>query len=110
MASQEVKAQFLRSKIAFSPSEIYDKSKLNKTYLDLSKLGIYRFVSFDTKVDSFDNDKINVDILLSKNKKWIFDSGLDGNFTTVRAEGSNLLGTSAYFNLKTEISGRRRSF
>ncbi len=100
LASQEVKAQFLRSKIAFSPSEIYDKSKLNKTYLDLSKLGIYRFVSFDTKVDSFDNDKINVDILLSKNKKWIFDSGLDGNFTTVRAEGSNLLGTSAYFNLK----------
>ena len=111
MQNFDVKPNFIRSMIQFKEGELYNKSKLTKTYLSLSQLGLYRFVSFDTKIDSINNGQVNVDILLSKNKKWIFDSGLDFNFTTVRAEGSNLLGLTAYMNLKNRnVFGGAESF
>lgn len=109
--SSAIKPNFIRSRIDIKEGSYYNKSNLNSTYQNLTQLGVYRFVSFDTKVDSLHPDLINVDIFLSNNKKWIFDSGLDLNYTSVRAVGANLLGTTGYFNLKNRnLLGKAEAF
>lgn len=70
---------------------------LDNTYRGLSDLGVYKFITITPKEDSLRPDIINYDIQLTKRKKWVFDAGLDLNYSTLQSQGfgRNLLGLTA---------------
>ncbi|MDQ3142850.1 MAG: BamA/TamA family outer membrane protein [Bacteroidota bacterium] len=95
-----LKENAIQRRIHFRSGDIYNKSNLSKSYVRLAQLGFYRFISFDTKLDSAQDKMININVLLTPNKKWVFDAGIDFSYTTLRSVSINLFGLSAFVNLK----------
>ncbi len=95
-----IKTKTVASKILFRPGQASNKSLLDETYNQLSKLGTYRFVNIEAKIDSVDRTKINYNILLTPNKKWVFDFGADLNYTSIKTTSKTLFGISGFAFLK----------
>ncbi len=95
-----VKPSVIASKIKFRPGNIANKSLVDETYEQLTKLGIYRFVNIEAQIDSIEKSKINYNIQLSPLKKWVFDFGADFNYTSIKTVGKTLFGISGFVNLK----------
>ncbi|MBK8483995.1 MAG: BamA/TamA family outer membrane protein [Saprospiraceae bacterium] len=95
-----VKLSVISSKIGFRPNTISNKSYIDETYDKLSRLGIYRFVTIEPKIDSLDPTKINYNILLTSHKKWVFDFGADLNYTSIKTTSKTLFGVSGFVLLK----------
>ncbi len=95
-----VKPKVIASKIKFRPGVINNKSLIDETYSQLSRLGIYRFVNIEAKIDSVEKYKINYNIQLNPLKKWVFDFGADFNYTSIKTAGKTLFGISGFANLK----------
>lgn len=95
-----VRHQLLANKIVLRPGLLASKTLLDNTYDHLSKLGTYRFISIESKLDSIQSNAINYNILLSPNKKWVFDFGVDLNYTSIKKTSKTLFGVSGFANLK----------
>jgi len=95
-----IKPDFLTSKILIRPGQIANKSLIDETYSNLYKLGTYRFISIEGKVDSAFNNRILYNIQLSPNKKWVWDFGADVNYTSIRQARKTLFGLSGFLHLK----------
>jgi outer membrane protein assembly factor BamA len=95
-----VKSKTIASKVRFRPGMVTNKSLIDETYNQLNKLGIYRFVNIESKIDSVYKDEINYTILLNPLKKWVFDFGADFNYTSIKTVGKTLFGISGFVNLK----------
>ena len=78
-------------KILFRPGQLSNKSLVDETYNQLSKLGTYRFVNIEAKIDSVDRSKINYNIQLTPSKKWVFDYGSDINYTSIKQRVKHFL-------------------
>lgn len=95
-----VKSKLLSSKINFRPGEITNKYLIDQTYNNLSKLGIYRFVNIEAKLDTINLNSINYNIYLTPYKKWVFDFGTDLNYTSIKSASKTLFGISGFVHLK----------
>lgn len=75
---------------------------LDNTYRGLSDLGVYKFISITPVQDSLDPAIIHYDIQLTRNKKWVFDTGLDFNYSTLQSQGfgRNLIGVTGSARLE----------
>lgn len=108
---QFVKPKVLASKISFRPGMIAGKYLIDESYSQLNRLGIYRFVNIEAKIDTLDKLKINYNIQCSPMKKWVFDFGADFNYTSVKALSQTLFGISGFVNLKNRnLFKRAESF
>lgn len=92
--------KLLARKIKIRPGQIANKSLIDETYSSLFKLGTYRFISIEGKVDSNSLDQIQYNILLSPNKQWVFDFGADLNYTSIKQARKTLFGLSGFIHLK----------
>ncbi|MBK8955821.1 MAG: BamA/TamA family outer membrane protein [Saprospiraceae bacterium] len=90
----------LADKIEIRPGQIAYKNLVDESYSNLYKLGTYRFINIEGKIDSLLNDGIHYNILLSPNQEWIFDSGIDLNYTSIRQARKTLFGVSGFVHLK----------
>ncbi len=95
-----IRPKAVASKILFRPGQLSNKSLVDETYNQLSKLGTYRFVNIEAKIDSVDRSKINYNIQLTPSKKWVFDYGSDINYTSIKTASKTLFGISGFAFLK----------
>ncbi len=102
-----IKPWVLREKILINPGEVANKSLADATYDQLYKLGTYRFISIESKLDSLEPEKVNYLIQLSPSKKWVLDFGADLNYTSLRKTSPTLLGLSGYVHLKNRNMFKR---
>ncbi|HEX5625968.1 MAG TPA: hypothetical protein VFX48_08120, partial [Saprospiraceae bacterium] len=97
---QLIRPKVIASKIKFRTGDIANKSLVDETYGQLSKLGIYRFVSIEAQKDSMLNHQLNYKILLTPYKRWVFDYGTDLNYTSIKTASKTLFGISGFVHLK----------
>ncbi|MBC7885793.1 MAG: BamA/TamA family outer membrane protein [Saprospiraceae bacterium] len=110
-----VKTELLNNSIFFRQGLLLRKEDRQKTFRKLNSLGTYRFVTINPSPDPIHDTIMNFDILLTPyQKKWIFDGGMEGYFSTLGAgqligislsgslQNRNLLGGSEKYTLKAE--------
>ncbi len=91
-----LKAIFLR------PDTLYQEEQFKKTYEQLSKLDIYRFIALNPSIDSLDASKLNFNIFLTPKPRMVagFDWEINtSNFNTTENQVS-LYGTAASISYK----------
>jgi outer membrane protein insertion porin family len=111
-----VRPSLLRNCIFFKQGKLLSRDDRQKTFRKLSSLGTYSFVSVNSRIDSFADSLMNFDIQLTPfPKKWVWDGGLQGYFSTLGAArlfgfslssqlvNRNLLGGSERYSLKAEL-------
>lgn len=91
-----VKPSRLYNSIAISPHSLYRQEDFDKTIRSLNALGVFKFVSVKPKQDTIDPEKINVEVLLTPNKRISLGAEMDLNSSTSSsALARNLLGVSS---------------
>jgi len=74
-----IKPKVIRRNVFFNEGELFDQSKLNLTNKQLTALGIYKFVNIRTSKSTNPVGFIDIDIILSKQKKQFIDYETDIN-------------------------------
>jgi outer membrane protein insertion porin family len=88
-----VKPSVLDNAIFFEQEKLVSRDDRQKTFRKLNKLGTYRFVNINSFKSPGLDTVLNFDIQLAPfPKKWIWDGGLQGYFSTLGA--ARLFGTS----------------
>ena len=91
-----VKPWRLYNTIAIHPNTLYRQDEFDKTIRNLNALGVFRFVSVKPKQDTIDPGKINVEVLVTPNKRISLGAEVDLNSSTSSsALARNLLGVSS---------------
>lgn len=91
-----VKPGRLYNSIAIRPAWPYRQEDFDLTLRNLNALGVFRFVSVKPKQDTINPENINVEILLTPNKRISFGGDIDLNSSTSSgAVARNLLGISS---------------
>ncbi len=94
--------EHLVREIRLKPGEVYNLSLENQTNINLNSLGVFRFISIRSSIDSVDKSLINYKVLLTRNQRigignTINFSYSDQNITQTRI---NLIGAAASASLK----------
>lgn len=111
-----VKPSLLSNSIFFRKEKLLSREDRQKTFRKLNSLGTYSFVTVNAFTDPLADSLMNFDIQLTPHaKKWIYDGGLQGYFSTLGAArlfgfslssqfiNRNLLGGSEKYSLRAEI-------
>ncbi|MBL7827302.1 MAG: BamA/TamA family outer membrane protein [Saprospiraceae bacterium] len=119
-----VRPDRLYKKIAIRPGMLYNQEEFDKTLRNLNALGVYRFVSVRPTQDSTQDGKINVNINLSPNRRFIPGGDFDFSYSTLNGgligvspsfyftnhnvfSGAERLRTSVNYNIEFDISAQR---
>jgi outer membrane protein assembly factor BamA len=110
-----VRPSVLSNAIFFKNDRLVSREDRQKTFRKLNRLGTYRFVNINPYKSPLSDTIMNFDIQLSPfPKKWIWDGGLQGYFSTLGAArlfgtsvssqfiNRNLLGGSERYTLRAE--------
>lgn len=97
-----IKPKHLAREIRLRSREKYSLSSENQTSNSLNSLGVFRFVSIRSEIDSLQDTILHYKIYLTRNKRLSFGSNLeftysDQNITRTRI---NLVGATASLSLK----------
>jgi outer membrane protein insertion porin family len=95
-----IRNSVIAKRIGARPGLIYNKSNIEESYAKIAKLGFFKFINIESKVDSIDPSKLNQSVYLTPHKLWVFDYGTDVSYTTLKTTGQNLFGISGFINLK----------
>lgn len=111
-----VKKELINDNIFFKEGRLLSREDRQKTFKKLNGLGTYRFVTINSFQDKERDSIMNFNVLLTPYpKKWIWDGGLQGYFSTLGAArlfgfsvssqfvNRNLLGGSERYTLRAEI-------
>ena len=128
-AKMWIRPSLLRKKILLDPGGLYKQSAFDQTLRNLNTLGVYRFVSIRPTQDSLEDDKINIQVNLSPNKRFpiggdfglsysrnSISNGLLGLSPILTAQNRNLfsgaenLQSSVSYNLEFDITNTRLVF
>ncbi len=95
-----VKPERLESMISMKPGEAFNETNRVKTFQKLNSLDVFKFSIIDPVIDSLDDTRLNLNILLTpQNSKWITDLGFETFYSTV-TNGRQLIGASAFASLE----------
>ena len=110
-----VKPSVLSNMIFLKQNEYLSRTDRQKTFRKLNGIGTYRFVTFNNYPDSEKDTVMNFDIQLSPHqKKWVFDGGFNGYYSTLgpaeligfglssQLVNRNLLGGSERYTMRAE--------
>ena len=110
-----VRPGLLANSIFFSEGKLLTRDDRQKTIRKLNSLGTYRFVTINALPDPEQDSLMNFDIVLTPQlKKWIFDGGIGGYFSTLGAArlfgfslssqfvNRNMFGGSEKYTLRAE--------
>lgn len=111
-----VRKSVMDNSIFLRPDKLLSRDDRQKTFRKLNGLGTYRFVTINAIPDNEIDSLMHYDIILSPYvKKWTWDGGMQGYFTTLGAArffgislssqfvNRNLLGGSERYTLRAEI-------
>lgn len=111
-----VRKTVLDNDIFLRPGKLLSRDERQKTFRKLNGLGTYRFVTINAIPDKNVDSLMHYDILLTPfSKKWTWDGGMQGYFTTLGAArffgislssqfvNRNLFGGSEKYSLRAEI-------
>lgn len=110
-----VRPGLLANSIFFSRGKTLTRDDRQKTIRKLNSLGTYRFVTINTTPDPVHDSIMHFDIMLTPQlKRWIYDGGLGGYFSTLGAArlfgfslssqfvNRNIFGGSEKYTLRAE--------
>lgn len=104
-----VNPTLLNNSIFFRKNELLRRDDKQKTIKKLNSISTYKFVAVNGVPDEKVDTVMNFDILLSPHpKKWIFDGGLDGYFSTLGAARLFGLSLSSQFVNRNLLGGSQR--
>ncbi|GJM32564.1 MAG: membrane protein [Saprospiraceae bacterium] len=101
-ASARVKPMTIIREIFLHSGDLFEQDNLDKSNLQLSTLGIYRFVRIRQETDSLDASKLNFRIELTPNQKMELGLDFELNYTNRSSSSGtgNLIGVSLSPSLK----------
>lgn len=80
----KVKPHTLMQYMYIKPGDFYAKDNFDRTFSQLNRLGLYRYVNIRESRDEKEPDKLNVDIFLPPAKTLSYNTSLDFNRTNLR--------------------------
>jgi outer membrane protein assembly factor BamA len=97
-----VDPKVILEKVFLKEGTLTSRKALDNTYRGLGDLGVYKFTSITPVRDPADPNIINYNIQLTPNERWVFDTGLDFNYSTLQSEGfgRNLFGVTGSVRLE----------
>lgn len=101
----KVKPSTILQYVYIKPGDYYSKDKFDRTFRQLNRLGLYRYVNIRESRDEDNPGVLNVDILLPPTKTLNFNAGLDLNKTDLRSG----LDKFQSFALQTSVSINKRN-
>jgi outer membrane protein insertion porin family len=105
-----VKPKVVYDAIQFKPGQLYRQSDFDRTYRNLSTLGVYRLVSIKSAKDSSQLDHLDLSIALSPNRRVTFGGDLE-SYTITGGEFNRLFGiSSGVFLRNRNIGGGAENF
>jgi outer membrane protein insertion porin family len=91
----------INNAIYLKKGSFFSQNYYDKTNEQLSSLGVFRFVRIKQFIDTLDNNKLNIRIELTQNKKIELGFDLEFNFASRNASGAgNLIGLTASPSLR----------
>ena len=101
-----VRPSVIADAIKLRPGSLFRQRDFDRTYRNLSNLGVYRLVSIKPTRDSSQTEKLDIAVSLSPNKRISTGFDLDANQLT-SAQTARLFGTSAnvYFRSRNFFRG-----
>ena len=81
----KVKPSTILQYVYIKPGDYYSKEKFDRTFRQLNRLGLYRYVNIRESRDEDNPNLLNVDILLPPTKTLLFNFGIDLNRTDLRS-------------------------
>ncbi len=79
-----VKPSLIYNSIFLKENDVLNRENRQKSYRKLNNLGTYRFVTINALPDNVHDTVLNFNVLLTPHaKKWIFDTGLQGYYSTL---------------------------
>ncbi len=104
-----VKPSLLANSVFFKKNEFLRREDRQKTFRKLNSIGTYRFVALNAVPDEVRDSVMNFEIQLTPHpRKWIFDGGLDGYFSTLGAARLFGLSVSSQFVNRNLLGGSER--
>jgi outer membrane protein insertion porin family len=99
-----VRPHIISEAIKLKPGAVYRQSDFDRTYRNLSSLGVYRLVTIKSVKDTLNPTNLNVGIFVAPNKRVAFGFDLDANHVSGNSatNAGRLLGTSLGANLKNK--------
>ena len=94
----KVKPKVLLENIFLNKGDLYRQRNQDKTSLQISNLGLYRFVTVKPIFNENEPGVIDFEIYLSMNKKLALSIGAEINNTNRTATATSLVGTALSFN------------
>ncbi len=82
--SFRVKPKTIMQYLYIKPGDYYAKDNFDRTFSQLNRLGLYRYVNIRESKDEKDPEKLNVDIFLPPTKTLSYNFDLDFNRTNLR--------------------------
>lgn len=111
-----VNKKILNKSIYLKSGKLLSREDRQKTFRKLNGLGSYRFITINAIPDKQEDSLMHFDILLSPfTKKWTWDGGMQGYFSTLGASrlfgislssqfmNRNLFGGSEKYTLRAEV-------
>lgn len=97
-----IKAKHLAREIRLRSGEKYSLSRENQTNNSLNTLGVFRFVSIRSEIDSLQDTILHYKIYLTRNKRLGFGSNLEFSYSdqNITRNRINLVGATASLSLK----------
>lgn len=90
-----VKPDIILKNIFLREGDLYRRLNFDRTYQQLSRIEAFKFVSINSTRDSLDDNIINYEILLTRNKKMGLDGIIELNYSTISFTQRSLMGSSA---------------
>ncbi|NJL74512.1 MAG: BamA/TamA family outer membrane protein [Saprospiraceae bacterium] len=101
--SSNVKPQTLRNEIALKSGEYFNQSDEILTNNNISSLGLFRFISIKSEIDSLQDSIIHYKIYLTRNERFEFGANIEGSYsdqTVSQTKRLNLIGASGSISLQ----------
>ncbi len=89
-----VKPQIIADEITLKPGSLYRQRDFDRTYRNLSNLGVFRLTNIKPTRDSVQSDKLDMTVSLAPNKRVTFGSELEVSQLTGSSQSARLFGTS----------------
>ncbi len=102
----KVKASTILRAIKFKQGELYAQNKVDETTRQLNGIGIFRFISPKSEIDTLDNSKMNFKIYLSLRKHQEVGAEIELN----NSRGSSTIDTTGLLNLSLLGIGANLSY
>ena len=103
-----IKPRSLSDAVKINAGEIYKKENVDKTFRQLTTLGVYKFINIKPNIEECDSTLITYKVYLTPSKKMSFEAGAEVNYSNI--SGSLTPGNIGRFGVALDLGFVHKNF